>query len=288
MTTSTFASTTKCSKPAGQYCRIHNPAPAQRYDKKTFLSNFGINLAAKVKKPATGGEFFDKLATLPEGEEYDKARSAFEATPDGLKTLREEVISARKNLYDTAEQYNIPAEDVYGHVHGNYVTVGTPEVVKAFQKFFTAEQLFTYADDQYMINMREYRKKLVKAEFETKKDREDADFAIINRHAFMETTDDEEQMVKMYNSLGHSRETFFTKVSEPLFASKLRNIERLYLEAATGSSPSETTLDTFAAERKYRVTNVPQYMAAARASDFSMFKTSPLASSNFLTNRPHQ
>lgn len=279
---------TKCSKKNGEFCRIHNPAPLTSTPstsaKETFLSEFGVNLAAQVTPPNTGENMQQEYFELKARHEadpgnmevhddfYDLQRN-FGSTLTGNNILREKVLAARQALYDHAATKNIDIPDINLYVYGDsYAGVEPDPEIVALDKEYN-ETMYDYEDasETRETILRAYLSNIVAKEFPDSKHASIAHFAALNRYSHMEYEDTPEQMEKTYNGYGFTRQAFFEGiVNDSNWTRKIRNIEEAYLTAATGKKPTKKVLDGFAKERELRAKQEPTTEDTERAAENAM------------------
>lgn len=202
---------TKCSKPQGQYCRIHNPAPrfANATPESVFDSVFPKhpNLAQTVIPPVLGTKM----------EDIDK-----------------EWRQAKKNLYSYAEENNIHPATIMEHVYGWYGLNPDEELASLNKKYQETQNMYDEEIKNREIVLTRYLNKLVESEFSDPIDQKIAKTAVLCRFTVGEDEEDGDYEFSetgnvQIEKIGVSRETFYQTINEEHFAKKLTNIEKAYI-----------------------------------------------------------
>jgi len=216
-------SSTRCSKPAGEYCRIHNPAPR--------FSGMSPD------------QIFDSV--LPPQDRASQVKKPYRAKE--IITLTKELDETRKALWSKAEKLGISIPDI-----GYFVHKDNPD----------SELVALYVNEDYLISeldasmhyhsskMHMYLTEMIHAEFTgDKKAQAIAQSAALARYGTPQD-DYKPDSFENYRDLGITREEFFTEINKPIFSRKIRNIEKGYLTVVIGKEPPKGHLDRLAKLRK--------------------------------------
>lgn len=294
MVNNNFASTSKCSKPKNEFCRIHNPAPKSspqevsknsQESKEAFLSSFGVNLAAQVTPPVEAEQALVKVKAAEQAHnqnpkdnearyQYFAAKQDYARTLEGVKDLQRRTVEARDALYAAGKARGIHPADLTMYVFGYAEGIApVEELVKLDKEYNYLAMEFNEASEARSRKLSQYKKDMLTAEFPDPEENKIADFAALNRFTFYEAEDSEAQMDETYKTFGYTRKEFFEHTNTPEFSRKLRNVEEAYIKVASGNKASKETLNKMQAERKLRIDNSPQQEDIDRTADMAFYAT---------------
>lgn len=261
-TPATPASITKCSKKAGEYCRLHNPKGV--VSQQVFFSTSTPaprNLAATVLAPKTSEELAPEWNTAKaelEANPTDSAlhvkhasiRREFSRTLMGLKAIVTEMSEKRKELLAYAKSRGILEADLTMHVYGYEGIPEDRELGELYSEEQNLADRWDYSASHRRGILNDYLKKLISAEFKPT-EVEDAKVAVLARYSNRETSDGEN--LTGDHILSAEDQAFWKRVTAPAFAKRLGNVEEAYLSAATEKKAEVSKLKVFADDRLSRV-----------------------------------
>ena len=251
--------TGKCSKPAGEYCRLHNPHPitAATTPEQVFAKAFPTHDKAALVKPPYRDTDWEE---------------SYKGVAETTSLLNKQAELAGIRLHEVVHVVNDDPQ---------YDYIVNKEALRA--AYIEQGQSIEYHDDKvesYNKRMGTYYKELISAEFSSPKDREIAQLAGLSRYA-AEFVGYPDVSLDNYYDLGISRKEFFKRATEPEFARKLRNVEKAYIKAGRGGKEAtETELNKLAHNRKKYaksedwddVNNVATYDSNFKYSVYQMIK----------------
>jgi len=207
----------KCSKPAGEYCRIHNPAPRfvnmspeQVFDKAIPRD---INLAATITPPLLD---------------------------DHLEAIDADLTASRRALHNYAKSKGIAISDIHLYVYGE----GDEE--DSDLKFLNDdyhENVYAWDDAMETRNLilNRYMNKMIDAEFPSAEQAKIAKAAAFAKFSSGEDERDEDN--PQIEATGLTRKEFHAAINESSFKSRLRNVEKAWISTAQREPASEKDLD---------------------------------------------
>ena len=238
ITGSINAGSGKCSKPKGEYCRLHNPAPTSGTSAPTL--NFANMTPEKIfasldKKPNLASGMIPPVMDLR------------------LKQLDNELRVARTNLYDEARNKGIDIPDIGYYTHGAEVDPKLKSLeVNMHNKINEWDDLINTRE----LVMKSYMDKMLKAEFPDRYERETAKLAVCARFAADDVLGNEDEP-SVIAEHGYTPQEFFKKVNAPSFSRRLENVEEAYIKAANNGKIPSGLMASIREMRKRRETRGP-------------------------------
>jgi len=226
------ASSGKCSKPKGEYCRLHNPAP--RFAGMTPEAMFdsimpkAVNNASRITPPVLGAKL-DEIDV-----EYKKAR---------------------EELYTYAREHKIDIPNI-GYYTSKYDTdLYDAKLAELDQNYYELGYAWDETMQNRVIVMNRYMDKMLHAEFPNKEDQAVAKIAVFGRFTAAEAFNDSEPTP--IEELGYTQQEFFRTVNEPSFSARIENIEKAYIAVSYDNKAPEKLFDALKDMRKRRETKGP-------------------------------
>ena len=230
----------KCSKPKGEYCRLHNPAPTSGTSAPTL--NFANMTPEKIfasldKKPNLASRMIPPVLDPRLGE------------------LDGELREARTNLYDYAQSKGIDIPDIGYYTHGSDYEID-PKLKNLESTMYEKIGEWDDLNDTREIVMKSYMNKMLRVEFPDKSEQEAAKIAVCARFAADDVLGNEDEP-SVIAEAGYTPQEFFKKVNEPNFSRRLENIEKAYMKTAHNGKIPNGLMASIREMRKRRETSGP-------------------------------
>ena len=226
------ASSGKCSKPKGEYCRLHNPAP--RFAGMTPEAMFdsimpkAVNNAGRITPPVLGSK---------------------------LDAIDVEYKAAREALYTYARENKIDIPNIGYYTSKQDLDLYDPKLAALDQEYYE----LGYAWDETMQNrvvvMNRYMGKMIDAEFPNQEEKAVAKLAVLGRYTAAEAFHDNEPTP--IEELGYTQQEFFKTINEPSFSARIENIEKAYIAVSYDNKAPESLFSGLNEMRKRRETKGP-------------------------------
>jgi hypothetical protein len=240
MTSSTNASSGKCSKPKGEYCRLHNPAPSSGASAPT--PNFANMTPEKIFAS------LDKKPNLASGMIPPVLNPR-------LRELDGELREARTNLYDYAQSKGIDIPDIGYYTHGSDSEID-PKLKDLENTMHERMSEWDDLSENRELVMKSYMNKMLRAEFPDKYEQEAAKIAVCARFAADDVLGNEDEP-SVIAEAGYTPQDFFKRVNEPNFSRRLENIEKAYIKTAHDGKIPSGLMASIREMRKRRETSGP-------------------------------